>query len=581
MRSAPLTARRSSTALPKAPTGIRGVDEITRGGLPRGRPTLVCGSAGCGKTLFAAEFLIRGATEHGEPGVFVAFEETAEELAANVRSLGFDLDRLVRERKLSIDHVRVDRSEIEESGEYNLDGLFIRLAHAIDSIRAKRVVLDTIETLFSGLANHAVLRAELRRLFGWLKTKGVTAIITGETGVGQLTRQGLEEYISDCVIFLDNRVVDQVTTRRLRIVKYRGSAHGTNEFPFVIDEHGFSVLPITTLGLDHTVSAERVSTGVRGLDEMLGGEGLFRGTSVLVSGTAGTGKTSIGAHFLDAACRRGEQALLLAYEESAPQILRNMRSIGLDLASWVKQGRLHISTIRPYAHGLETHLVAIHKLLEDHQPATVVIDPVSNLTAAGAQLETTAMLVRLIDLLKTRGVTTLLTTLTSGSAALETTSTDVSSLIDTWLLVRAVEHAGERNRELYVLKSRGMAHSNQLREVRISARGVELLPAYVGPGGVLTGSARLAQEAHDREAELARRDEAAREELALRAKHAATAAQIASLQAELAALGQELEQSAAAEVDRRSRMTSDQQAMARNRGVASADRPPPRARRRR
>ncbi|HZS39419.1 MAG TPA: circadian clock protein KaiC, partial [Polyangia bacterium] len=385
---------RTNDTLAKAPTGIEGVDEITGGGLPRGRPTLVCGTAGCGKTLFATEFLVRGATEHGEHGVFITFEENAEDLADNVRSLGFHLDELVARRRLAIDHVRVERSEIAETGEYNLDGLFIRLAHAIDSVKAKRVVLDTIESLFGGFSNQAILRAEIRRLFGWLKDRGVTTVITGERGEGQLTRQGLEEYVSDCVILLDQRVADQLTTRRLRIVKYRGSAHGTNEYPFLIDEHGISVLPITAIGLQHEVSSTLVSTGVPTLDEMLGGKGVYRGTSVLVSGTAGTGKTSLSAHFLDAACRRGERCLMFAYEESQAQIVRNMRSIGIDLGRWIDRGLLRIHAARPSAHGLEMHLVMIYKLVREFAPRAVVIDPISNLSSVGSLGETNAMLIR-------------------------------------------------------------------------------------------------------------------------------------------------------------------------------------------
>jgi len=386
--------------LPKARTGISGLDEITGGGLPRGRPTLVCGSAGCGKTLLAIEFLVRGATAFGEPGVFLAFEETAEELAQNVRSLGFDLDELTEQQKLLVDYVHVERSEIEETGEYDLEGLFIRLGHAIDSLGAKRVALDTIETLFGGLSNQAILRSELRRLFRWLKNKGVTVVITGERGDGTLTRQGLEEYVSDCVILLDHRVTEQLSTRRLRIVKYRGSLHGTNEYPFLIDEHGFSVLPITSLGLQHEASDERVSTGVPRLDAMLGGEGVYRGSSVLISGTAGVGKTSLAAHFADATCRRGERVLYLASEESQGQLVRNMRSIGLELGPWVRKGMLRFVAARPTSWGLEMHLAALHKQVNDFKPAMVIMDPISNFAAAGTEHEAGQMLVRLIDFLR-------------------------------------------------------------------------------------------------------------------------------------------------------------------------------------
>ena len=354
--------------LPKTPTGVSGLDEITNGGLPRGRPTLVCGSAGCGKTLMAMEFLVRGATQFDEPGVFMAFEETAAELAQNVRSLGFDLDDLAARGKFCLDFVRVERSEIEEVGDYDLEGLFIRLGYAIDTIKAKRVVLDTLETLFSGLSNAAVLRSELRRLFRWLKDKGVTAIITAERGEGALTRHGLEEYVSDCVILLDHRVIDQVSTRRLRVVKYRGTAHGTNEYPFLIDEDGISVLPVTSLGLQHEVGDERISSGVPRLDAMLGGKGYFRGSTVLVSGTAGSGKTSLAAHLAQAACGRGEKCLYFAFEESPGQLMRNMRSIGLDLAPWLEKGLLRFHAIRATVHGLEMHLASIHKLVKEFEP---------------------------------------------------------------------------------------------------------------------------------------------------------------------------------------------------------------------
>ncbi|MFL6696811.1 MAG: circadian clock protein KaiC, partial [Vitreoscilla sp.] len=379
-KSAKTSVPPDAPTLPKAPTGIQGLDEITRGGLPRGRPTLLCGSAGSGKTMLAAEFLVHGALDYDEPGVFMMFEESAEELAQNLRSLGVDLEKLQSEGKVAIDHVHIERNEIEETGDYDLEGLFIRLGHAIDSIGAKRVVLDTIEALFSGLPNHAVLRAELRRLFRWLKDRGVTAIVTGERGENSLTRFGLEEYVADCVILLDHRIVDEVSTRRLRVVKYRGTEHGTNEYPFLIASSGISVLPITSMRLDHRAPTERVSTGIHGLDDMLGGQGLYRGSSTLVSGAPGTGKSSVGASFVDAACRRGEQAVLFAYEESANQVLRNMGSIGIDLDQWGRKGLLHIDASRPTLHGLEQHLVHMYQLVRDMKPSVVVVDPISNLT---------------------------------------------------------------------------------------------------------------------------------------------------------------------------------------------------------
>ncbi len=463
--------------LAKCPTGIRGLDEITHGGLPRGRPTLICGSAGCGKTLLAMEFIVRGAREFNEPGVFMAFEETEKELADNVASLGFDLAGLVRKKKIALDHVHIERSEIEETGEYDLEGLFVRLGNAIDEIGAKRVALDSLEALFSGLPNEAVLRAELRRLFRWLKDKGVTVVITGEQGDGTLSRHGLEEYISDCVIFLDHRVINQVGTRRLRIIKYRGSAHGTNEYPTMIDEGGLSVLPISSLGLDYGVTKERISTGVTQLDAMMGGKGYFKGSSVLVSGTAGTGKSSLAAAFVDAACRRDERCLYMSFEESQTQIIRNMASIGFKLSPWVDKQLLQFHNVRTSLFGLEQHLVSIHKLVEKYRPAAVVIDPVTNLTCIGDNAAITAMLTRVIDYLKMQGVTAIFTSLTGGGTADERTDVGISSLMDTWILLRNQEHAGDRERLLYILKSRGMAHSSQVRRFMLSDKGIAVMDA--------------------------------------------------------------------------------------------------------
>jgi circadian clock protein KaiC len=473
-KSLPKMKRPARPTLAKAPTGIAGLDEITGGGLPKGRPTLVCGGAGCGKTLFAMEFLVRGATQFGEPGAFVAFEETGEELAQNVASLGFDLDTLVSQGKIALDHVRVERAEIEETGEYDLEGLFLRIGSAIDSVGAKRVVLDTIESLFGGFTDQALLRSELRRLFRFLKDRGVTALITGERGEGALTRQGLEEYVSDCVILLDHRIIEQVSTRRLRIVKYRGTTHGTNEYPFLIDEDGISVLPVSSLTLDHAASSERVPTGVPGLDGMLGGKGYFRGSSILISGTAGTGKTSIAAHFAFETCRRGERCLYLAFEESPAQIARNMRSIGIDLEPHLKKGLLRIEAARPTLFGLEMHLVQVHKMVAELAPAAVIVDPISNLIDAGTQFQTKAMLLRLVDFLKTKQTTALFTHLTSGGSAAEATDVGISSLVDTWLLVRDAEADDQRKRGLYVLKSRGMQHSKQVRELLITPQGMRL-----------------------------------------------------------------------------------------------------------
>ena len=477
--------------LPKTKTGISGLDEITLGGIPTGRPTLICGGPGCGKTLFSIEFLVNGATRFNEPGVFITFEEKTEELTTNVASLGFDLDKLQKEKKLRLDYVRIERSEIEETGEYDLDGLFIRLEHAIDSVGAKRVVLDTIENLFAGLTNQGVLRAELRRLFLWLKAKEVTAIVTGEQGDGKLTRHGLEEYVSDCVILLDHRVINQISTRRLRIVKYRGSAHGTNEFPFLIDEDGISVLPVTSLKLDRKVSSERISTGLPTLDEMFGGKGFYRGSSILVSGMAGTGKTSIAAFFVNEACKRNERAMYFAFEESPPQIIRNMKSIGLNLEPHIKKGLLQFQSSRPALYGLEMHLSTIYKLVREFKPKIVVLDPITNLVSVGLINEVNSMLLRLIDFLQGEGITVMLTALMKVMD--EKMDEGVSSLVDTWISVRDVESNGERNRVLYIMKSRGMKHSNQVREFIISNRGLNLVEIYIGPNGILVGSEREEQ----------------------------------------------------------------------------------------
>ncbi len=525
----------SDRGLPKAATGIHGLDEITGGGLPRGRPTLVCGTAGCGKTLLGMEFLVRGATHFNEPGVFVAFEENAAELGQNVRSLGFDLEDLVRRKKLMVDFVRIERGEIEENGDYDLEGLFIRIGHAIDTIQAKRIVLDTIEVLFSGLQNAGILRAELRRLFRWLKDRGVTAVITGERGDGSLTRQGLEEYVSDCVILLDHRVVDQVSTRRLRVVKYRGSSHGTNEYPFLIDEDGFSVLPITSLGLQHSVSNERLSTGIPKLDAMLGGRGIYRGSTVLVSGTAGSGKSSLAAHLARAAGERGERCLYLAFEESPAQIARNMRSIGIELEPYVRKGLLRFHSSRSSLCGLEMHLAMIHKMVQEFDPAMVIVDPISNLSQGANHQESTAMLTRLIDFFKARKITALMTCMSTDHQNLERTDLMISSLVDTWLLLRDIELAGERNRAIYVLKSRGMAHSNQIREFLLTDRGIELADAYLGEDGVLTGSARQSLEAREKAAALLRQQEVDAKLRELDRKREALEARIMALRKEFQA----------------------------------------------
>ena len=551
--------------LAKTPTGIRGLDEITLGGLPKGRPTLVCGGAGCGKTMLSIEFLVHGAVDYNEPGVFLAFEETESELTSNVTSLGMDLRRLQARKKLHIDCVRIDRSEIEETGEYDLGGLFIRLGAAIDAVGAKRVVLDTIEVLFAGLTNHSIVRSELRRLFRWLKDKGVTAIITAERGNNTITRFGLEEYVADCVIMLDHRVTDQICTRRLRVVKYRGSAHGTNEYPFLVGKEGLSVLPITSMGLDYQASTKRVSSGVPRLDTMLAGQGYFLGSSVLISGAAGSGKTSLAAAFAQSTCKRGERCLYLAFEESPSQIMRNMRSIGFHLEQCVKDGLLQFHAARPGNQGLESHLAQIEELVRNFQPSAVVVDPVTSLVVAGNLDEVNSALSRLTDLLKARHITTIFTSLTAGGDSEEQSEVGISSLMDTWLLVRNLESEGERNRGLYVLKSRGMSHSNQVREFVLTDQGIKLLDVYAGQGKLLTGTARLAQEERERAEELLHVQETENRRAEIERRRAETASQIESLRAALESEDRELKRLATISAAREKSMTRVRAELARSR----------------
>lgn len=464
------------TGIRKALTGISGLDEITGGGLPHGRPTLICGGPGCGKTMLAMEFLVRGATQFDEPGVFMSFEETADDLEQNVASLGFDLKGLQRRRKVVVDEVRVSRSEIHETGEYDLEGLFIRLGHAIDSIGAKRVVLDTLEALFGGFSNAAVLRAELRRLFDWLKQREVTAIITGERGEGQLTRQGLEEYVSDCVILLDHRVASQLTIRRLRIVKYRGTVHGTDEYPFLIGEKGLSVIPITSLGLAHRAPTRVISSGIAELDPALGG-GLYESSTILVSGMAGTGKSTFAGHLTAATCERRGKALYVCLEQSPDEFLRNMKGVGLPLRRFVSEGLLQFHALRPSAHGLELHLTMIHQFVEAFRPRVVVIDAITSFFGMGLNAEITSMLVRLIDYLKTKEITLFMTSLNEHADGAERGGANISSIVDTWILLRNVEINAARVRTVSVLKSRGMAHSNATHRFAITRKGVVLQDA--------------------------------------------------------------------------------------------------------
>lgn len=536
--------------LKKIPTGIGGFDEITGGGLPLGRPTLVCGGPGSGKTLFGMEFLVRGAREFDEPGVFMSFEEKDADLVENFSSLGFDLDDLMARDKMALDYVHIERSQILETGEFDLEGLFVRLGYAIDSIGAKRVVLDTIEALFAGFPNEGVLRSEICRLFRWLKDRGVTAVITCEQGKGALTRHGLEEYVSDCVILLDHRMIEQVATRRLRIIKYRGTSHGTNEFPFLIDEGGLYVMPITSLGLTHKARNERISSGIPRLDTMLGGEGYYRGSSILITGTAGTGKTSLAAQFANGVCSRGERCLYLAFEESESQIVRNMSSIGVDLQPWLDAGLLHLHAVRPALFGLEMHLVSMNKLVRDFKPSVVIMDPISNLVSVGSAAEVKSALMRFIDSLKMEGITGLFTCLIFGQHQ-DLTEMGASSLMDTWISVRSIENNGERNRGLYIIKSRGMAHSNQVRELVLSSDGVLLVDVYIGPGSVLTGAARLAQESKDRQEERDRADEIERKKRDFESRKLLVEAQVAGLFAELSAQEQELKRTMDEEDERK------------------------------
>ncbi len=551
--------------LAKCPTGIHGLDALTGGGLPRGRPTLICGGPGTGKTLFGMEFLVRG-IQLGEPGVFMSFEERTKDLTENVASLGYDLATMIEDECLVVDQVVIERSEITEAGEFDLEGIFIRLAAAITAIGAKRVVLDTIEMLFSALTDSLIIRAELSRLFNWLKGEGITTVITGERGDRTLTRRGLEEYVSDCVISLDQRVINQIATRQLRVVKYRGSSHGSNEYPFMIDEQGITVLPITSIDLNYQASLDVISTGIPKLDAMLGRGGYFRGSSLLLSGTAGTGKSSIAAHFANAGCGRGERCVYFAFEEAPEQIIRNMRSIGIDLDTWRLAGLLHFRARRPSSFGLEAHLSMMLCAIDEIKPQIVIVDPVSSFMGAGTESDAHAMLMRLIDLLKTRNITALLTSLTAGEHMLEQSEVGISSLIDTWVMVRNLERAGERSRTLSIIKSRGMNHSNQARELILNDHGIDLAEVFVAPnGGILTGSARAEQETADLAAVTALREEIARKQAALYRKRKVIETRIAEMQAELAAEIEEVELAAKSQTAAAARLTSARTMLAQER----------------
>lgn len=553
----------------KSQTGIAGFDDLTLGGVPTGRPTLVCGSAGCGKTLFAATFLVHGARDYDEPGVFVTFEERPVDIAANVASLGFDVEGLIAADRMAIEHIAIDPSEVAEIGDFDLEGLFLRMELAIDAIGAKRVVLDTIESLFSAFTNQAVLRAEIRRLFDWLKDRGMTTVITAERGDGTLTRQGLEEYVSDCVILLDHRVHNQISTRRMRIVKYRGTAHGTNEYPFLIDSDGFSVLPVSSLGLNHKVFDERVPSGVADLDAMIAGGGFYRGSSILVSGVAGSGKSSLSASFVHAAAERGERAIYFSFEEAQGQIVRNMRSIGLDLAPFVEDGLIRFISARPTFYSLEMHLAIMLREVQKFDPEVVVLDPISAFMESGDKLEVQSMLLRMVDYLKSRGVSAMFTHLMHDQDGTVATDAGLSSLMDGWILMLNREVNGEFNRELYLLKARGMSHSNQVREFVMSEAGIQLMPPYLGENGALTGSARRSEEARARRQEVSRRAEVDRLKSQIETRRRKALAQIEALRAELEADDVELANVSQAETEYARQAAADTDEMNASRGGRS------------
>lgn len=550
-RTQPVLRKTLESGLQKSCTGIKGLDQVLEGGLPEGRTALVCGNAGAGKTLLAGEFLARGATQYNEPGVFMAFEETAPELFDNMASLGIDLQDLTERNMLFIDHIHIDRSEIEETGEYDLDGLFIRLASAIEMIGAKRVVLDTIEAIFAGFSDEGVLRSELRRLFRWLKDRGVTTIVTAERGEGMLTRHGLEEYVSDCVILLDNRVHQGIATRRLRVIKYRGSKHGNDEYPFLIGDQGIWVLPVTSIGLDYPVSRDFISSGIPRLDEMLGRRGFYKGTSILVTGMAGTGKTSLAAHMVDAACRRGERCLFFSFEESSEQIIRNMNSIGLDLQQWVDQGLLQFHVTRPSFFGAEMHLLTIQKATEAFNPNLVVLDPVNDLSQVSTAVEVKNLMIRMIDYFKSHAITAVFTSLIQGEQSEKTTDMGISSLMDTWIVLTMIESYGERNRAITVLKSRGMAHSNQMREFQITGQGIEILAVQIGPEGILTGTARLQHKAEVKAEALERNQTIEFKKRDLERKRKIIQTEVETLQAQIEAEEDELQRLVRQEQQRR------------------------------
>ncbi len=553
--------------LPKALTGIEGLDIITNGGLPKGRATLICGGTGTGKTLLAMEFLLRGAMQYNEPGVFMAFEESTNDLITNVVSIGFDLDGLIASKKIVVDFVYIDQYEIVEAGEYNLDALFIRLGAAIDSIGAKRVVLDTIESLFSNLPNPAVLRAELRRLFRWLKEKGVTAVITGEGGTDTLSRHGIEEYVSDCVINVTVSIEERVASRRLRIVKYRGSSHGSNDYPFVIDGDGISLIPVTSARLEHKVSYTRVSSGIQRLDAMLGGNGFFEDSVIMISGSPGTGKTTFLAHFADAACRRNERVVYFSFEESSDQIIRNMRSVGLNLDHWVKKGLLVMECRRITQYGLDMHLLLSQKLIAEYTPKVVIMDPVTSFDDIANTSDVKRIVMKFVDLMKSIGITIVFGSLTPSEVQSESSSINISSIIDSWILLRDLESNGERSRAIYVLKSRGMSHSNQVREFLMTDHGIEICDVYIGTGGVATGGARLNMLAQEKALGLKLQEEIELRQFDLENKRSILDSRIAAMRAEFAAQEASNLKMIAQEKTRQAQLSTDRTAMGKIRNV--------------
>ena len=553
--------------LPKALTGIEGLDIITNGGLPKGRATLICGGTGTGKTLLAMEFLLRGAMQYNEPGVFMAFEESTNDLITNVVSIGFDLDGLIASKKIVVDFVYIDQYEIVEAGEYNLDALFIRLGAAIDSIGAKRVVLDTIESLFSNLPNPAVLRAELRRLFRWLKEKGVTAVITGEGGTDTLSRHGIEEYVSDCVINVTVSIEERVASRRLRIVKYRGSSHGSNDYPFVIDGDGISLIPVTSARLEHKVSYTRVSSGIQRLDAMLGGNGFFEDSVIMISGSPGTGKTTFLAHFADAACRRNERVVYFSFEESSDQIIRNMRSVGLNLDHWVKKGLLVMECRRITQYGLDMHLLLAQKLIAEYTPKVVIMDPVTSFDDIANTSDVKRIVMKFVDLMKSLGITIVFGSLTPSEVQSDSSSVNISSIIDSWILLRDLESNGERSRAIYVLKSRGMSHSNQVREFLMTDHGIEICDVYIGTGGVATGGARLNMLAQEKALGLKLQEEIELRQFDLENKRSILDSRIAAMRAEFAAQEASNLKMIAQEKNRQAQLSTDRAAMGKIRNV--------------